>query len=274
MKKLLLLTLLVISLVSHSQTITIGDEDNISSQVPYHTMYNYSCTEQVYLASEVDYAGYIKAIKFRIAYAYNSDYTSNIAVYMKNVSRSVFANENDYEPLSPDDKVFEGDWTIPGGTDSWITIEFDTPFYYNGTDNLLVAIDKNSDDFAIRFFRYSENPNSILSYFSDDFNPDPYNLGSFPGFRDINSVRSNIQLVFGPYENVVEISSETLSVYPNPATDVIYLEDVENEMISIYDAMGRLVIQQVYTESIDVSSLAKGVYAVKTQKGIVRFVKV
>lgn len=273
MKKLLLLTLLAITYVAHSQTITIGDEDNISSQVPYHTMYNYSCTEQVYLASEVDYAGYIKAIKFRIAYAYNSDYTSNIAVYMKNVSRSVFANENDYEPLSPDDKVFEGDWTIPGGTDSWITIEFDTPFYYNGTDNLLVAIDKDSDDFAIRFFRYSENPNSILSYFSDDFNPDPYNLGSFPGFRDINSVRSNIQLVFGPGDNVIEISSESLSVYPNPTIDILYLDGVDNEMVSIYDAMGRLVMQQVYNGNLDVSGLATGVYAVKTSNQITKFVK-
>lgn len=273
MKKLLLLTLLAITYVAHSQTITIGDEDNISSQVPYHTMYNYSCTEQVYLASEVDYAGYIKAIKFRIAYAYNSDYTSNIAVYMKNVSRSMFANANDYEPLSPEDKVFEGDWTIPGGTDNWITIEFDTTFYYNGTDNLLVAIDKNSDDFAIRFFRYSENPNSILSYFSDDFNPDPYNLGSFPGFRDINSVRSNIQLVFGPGDNVIEISSESLSVYPNPTTDILYLDGVDNEMVSIYDAMGRLVMQQVYNGNLNVSSLAKGFYAVKTSNQITKFVK-
>lgn len=273
MKNLLLLILLVISFISHSQTITIGDEDNISNQVPYHTMYYYSCTEQVYLASEVDYAGYIKAIRFRIAYAYNSEYTSNIAVYMKNVARNGFANENDYEPLSPEDKVFDGDWTIPADVNNWITINFDTPFYYNGEDNLLVAIDKNSNDFAIRFFRYSENPNSILSYFSDDFNPDPYNLGSFPGFRDINSVRSNIQLVFGPGDNVIEISSETLSVYPNPTTDVLNIEGVDNEMISIYDATGRLVLQQIYNENLDVSTLAKGVYAVKTGIGIVKFVK-
>ena len=72
---------------------------------------------------------------------------------------------------------------------------------------------------------------------------------------------------------MVEIGAETLSVYPNPAADVLYLEGIENEMVSIYDAMGRLVMQQVYTENLDVSSFAKGVYAVKTGKGIVKFIK-
>ena len=56
--------------------------------------------------------------------------------------------------------------------------------------------------------------------------------------------------------------------------DAFNLEGVENEVISVYDATGRLVMQQVYNYNLDVSGLAKGVYAVKTQKGIVKFVKV
>ena len=273
MKKLLLLTLLVISFVSHSQTITIGEGTEITSQVPIDLFYKYAFTEQIYLAEEIEFAGYIKAIKFRIAYSYNSDFTADINVYMKNVTRSIFEDGVDFEPLAEENLVFSGQWTIPANVDDWMTIELDTPFYYNGTDNLMVAIDKNSENWAIRNFKYSVASFKTLTYNSDTDNPNPYDLGAFTGEKKTINYRSNTKLVFGPNDNVVEISSETLSVYPNPATDILYLDGVDNEMVSIYDAMGRLVMQQVYNGNLDVSTLATGVYAVKTGKGIVKFIK-
>lgn len=273
MKKLLLLTLLVISFVSHSQTITIGEGTEITSQVPIDLFYKYAFTEQIYLAEEIEFAGYIKAIKFRIAYSYNSDFTADINVYMKNVTRSIFEDGVDFEPLAEENLVFAGQWTIPANVDDWMTIELDTPFYYNGTDNLMVAIDKNSENWAIRNFKYSVASFKTLTYNSDTDNPNPYDLGAFTGEKKTINYRSNTKLVFGPNDNVVEISSETLSVYPNPATDVIYIEGAENEMVRVYDATGRLVMQQVYNGNLDVSTLAKGVCAVKTGKGIVKFVK-
>lgn len=273
MKKLLLLTLLVISFVSHSQTITIGEGTEITSQVPIDLFYKYAFTEQIYLAEEIEFAGYIKAIKFRIAYSYNSDFTADINVYMKNVTRSIFEDGVDFEPLTEENLVFAGQWTIPANVDDWMTIELDTPFYYNGTDNLMVAIDKNSENWAIRNFKYSVASFKTLTYNSDTDNPNPYDLGAFTGEKKTINYRSNTKLVFGPNDNVVEISSETLSVYPNPATDVIYIEGAENEMVRVYDATGRLVMQQVYNGNLDVSTLAKGVCAVKTGKGIVKFVK-
>ena len=273
MKKLLLLALLVISFVSHSQTITIGEGTEITDQVPVNLFYKYAFTEQIYLAEEIEFAGYIKAINFRIAYSYNSDFTADINVYMKNVTRSTFEDGVDFEPLAEENIVFSGQWTIPANVDDWMTIELDTPFYYNGTDNLMVAIDKNSENWAIRNFKYSVASFKTLTYNSDTDNPNPYDLGAFSGEKKTINYRANTKLVFGPNDNVVEISSETLSVYPNPATDVIYIEGAENEMVSIYDATGRLVMQQVYTGQLNVSTLPKGVYAVKSGKGMIKFVK-
>lgn len=273
MKKLLLLTLLVISIISHSQTITIGEGTEITSQVPIDLFYKYAFTEQIYLAEEIEFTGYIKAIKFRIAYSYNSDFTADINVYMKNVTRSTFEDGVDFEPLAEENLVFSGQWTIPANVDDWMTIELDTPFYYNGTDNLMVAIDKNSENWAIRNFKYSVASFKTLTYNSDTDNPNPYDLGAFTGEKKTINYRSNTKLVFGPNDNVVEISSETLSVYPNPATDVIYIEGAENEMVRVYDATGRLVMQQVYNGNLDVSTLAKGVCAVKTGNQITKFVK-
>ena len=43
----------------------------MTTQLPFNSFYNFSFTEQIYLASEIQFAGYIKAISFRIAYSYN-----------------------------------------------------------------------------------------------------------------------------------------------------------------------------------------------------------
>ncbi|MBP5643881.1 MAG: choice-of-anchor J domain-containing protein [Bacteroidales bacterium] len=72
---------------------------------------------------------------------------------------------------------------------------------------------------------------------------------------------------------VEDFDASHIAVYPNPVNDVIYINGVEDETVSVYDAMGRLVMQQVYAGSLDVSGLSKGVYAITTGNGMMRFVK-
>lgn len=273
MKKLLFLVLFVVNVIAQAQTITIGEGSEMTAQVPFNSFYNYSYTEQIFLANEIEYSGYIKAIKFRLAYSYNSEHTSDIDVFMKNVSRSSFADQNDYESVSEEDKVFSGSWTIPANYDDWVTIEFDTPFHYNGIDNLMIAIDENSDDFQIRYFRYSEVSRSALIYSSDNDNPNPYELGLFSGFKEVGNQRANVKLVFGTVTGVVENGMELLSAYPNPAKDIIYLDGFEGETINVYDANGRLLIHETYNGQLNVGNLRNGIYAISTRKGVIEFLK-
>ena len=57
-----------------------------------------------------------------------------------------------------------------------------------------------------------------------------------------------------------------LSVYPNPATDIIHLTDLDGSirLINIYNAAGQLVLQQAVNGNplieINVTSLSKGFY--------------
>lgn len=273
MKKLILFALFALALTANAQTITIGEGSGMTTQTPFNTFYNYSFTEQIYHASEIEFAGYIKAIKFRIAYSYNSEHTSDIFVYLKNVSRSSFTDGADYEPVTTEDLVFSGLWTIPANTDDWITINFDNPFFYNGSDNLLIAIDENSPDYAIRYFRYTDAANTVLSYVSDTQNPDPYNLTSFTDIKEVSSQRANIKLVFDPNVNVVENELNTLSAYPNPVKDILYLNCLDNEIIKVYDVTGRLVMQEIYNGSLNFSGLESGIYTIATSKGLVKVVK-
>lgn len=56
------------------------------------------------------------------------------------------------------------------------------------------------------------------------------------------------------------------SVYPNPVTDgKLYLSEESN--ISLFDLSGRLILQEVQVNSIDVSTLSQGQYILKTDDG-------
>lgn len=281
MKKLLLIASLAMALMANAQTITIGEGNGMTHVVPYNTFYNYSFTEQIYLASEIEYAGTIKAVSFRLAYSYNTEYTSNIVVYLKNVSRNTFEDTSDYEPVTEEDIVFSGPWTIPADYDGWITIEFDTPFAYNGTDNLLIAVDENSEDYAIRYFRFTDTPNTVLSYCSDIWNLNPYDLGSFMGPKEVSHYRGNVKLVFGGTVGVDESSVNALSVYPNPNKGKFSLNLPEEDCeIAVYNAIGQQVFQQSNVKgktTFSIEGLDDGMYfgTVKSSSAvsIFKFVK-
>lgn len=266
MKKLFLIVSLAMALMANAQTITIGEGIGMTEVVPYNTFYNYSFTEQIFFASEIEYAGNIKAVSFRLAYSYNTEHTSDIVVYLKNMSRSTFEDTSDYEPVTDGDIVFSGPWTIPADYDGWITIEFDTPFAYNGTDNLLIAVDENSDDYAIRYFRYTDTPNTVISYCSDIWNLNPYDLGSFVGPKEVSQYRANIKLIFGGSVGLEEDNVNSLSVYPNPNHGLFNLNLPEEDCdIVVTNAVGQRVYQQNNAKgltTLNIEGMSDGVYFV------------
>ena len=60
-----------------------------------------------------------------------------------------------------------------------------------------------------------------------------------------------------------------LSIYPNPVKDVLTIEG-DYTSIDIFDVFGKLVLASEYTENINISSLADGIYMlnITTEKGI------
>ena len=74
-------------------------------------------------------------------------------------------------------------------------------------------------------------------------------------------------------QDVAEQSHESLSVWPNPANNILHLNVMAGSTISVFDMMGRMVLQESYDGQLDVSSLVSGIYAVKAEGCVVRFVK-
>ena len=202
--------------------IAIGDGTVTSYQVPFNSLYGYSFTEQIYLASEIGMAGNINSISFQISQAYTSAQTNHYTVWMKNVARETFASNTDYEPVSTADVVFEGDWEIPVcAQGDWITLTLDTPFAYDGTSNLMFAMHESTSGYSTRYFYCTAVTNSGISYYSDSANPDPYNLGSYSGSKVLRSNRNNV---------ILDITAGGGSGNDNPETPITWSNILPKDM--------------------------------------------
>jgi hypothetical protein len=72
---------------------------------------------------------------------------------------------------------------------------------------------------------------------------------------------------------ITELTSESIAIWPNPATNILYLDVMDGTSVSVFDMTGRLVRRQPYEGQIDVRSLAPGIYAIKAEGSMIRFVK-
>ncbi len=194
-------------------------------------------SQQIYTSDEIGMAGYISSIAFE--YIVNKSFSmEGVQVYMKNVSKSYFESNTDMVSLEGATKVFEGTFTVQGP--GWVTIQFDTPFFYDGTSNLLLCcydpteglIQWNSE---LWFRTTKANSNRSICYYSNEYCPDINDLSNYQGYYGNGDYNiSNIQLV----------------IFPN-----IYFEDqlLEDICLQHWDSNGDNSLS--YPEAAQVSSL-------------------
>ncbi len=75
---------------------------------------------------------------------------------------------------------------------------------------------------------------------------------------------------------IITTQDESLTIFPNPAKDILYMEGVSNDSkISVSDVMGRnLEVKHLNTEALDVRTLTSGVYILNIEdKGVVKKIK-
>ncbi len=61
--------------------------------------------------------------------------------------------------------------------------------------------------------------------------------------------------------NNITAATNTLTIYPNPTTDVVHIKGILPKEISVYDAQGRFIKTYTQpTESISFSNMSKGIY--------------
>ncbi|MCL2596893.1 MAG: fibronectin type III domain-containing protein, partial [Paludibacter sp.] len=157
--------------------ITVGTGTITQSYVPVNSNYGYTYSQTIYLASELTAAGGSANDISKIAYQWNG--AGNLTngdvwtVYIGQTSKTTFSSTTDWVAIGNLQEVYTGTVSLPA-TAGWMTIELDNSFTWDGTSNIVVAVDENVPNYGSTASWYSTTgSNRTIYYYSDGTNPDP-----------------------------------------------------------------------------------------------------
>lgn len=186
----------------------IGSQGTITStSFPIESNYNFNYSQQIYLASELQAVlepGETLITKIRFKQALLATYPeryNNWTVYLGNTDLDGFATATSWIPVNELTQSFQGELTFAANT--WFDIELDTPFQWDGTSNLVVAVHEEVAGYSNSSFAAyaAEGANRGILYREDTNSPDPSNP---PGAYTRNSNIAQIQIVAEAAEVVVD----------------------------------------------------------------------
>ncbi|MCO6162933.1 GEVED domain-containing protein [Flavobacterium sp. NRK F7] len=174
MKKITLCLFLLLFYVVGFSQIPIGNGTNEAQALPFDPFYGYTYSQSIYTSAEINASGDITGISWYFSGTTLLPNSQNITIYLGHSTRTAFASTSDWEALASLTQVYTG--AIPVTGPGWVTVTFPTPFTYNGTDNLIVAVDENMasyDSSSDDFYNTSSTTGRSIYYRNDTTNPDP-----------------------------------------------------------------------------------------------------
>lgn len=295
MKKTLLSISLLAAGLLYSQQVTIPGTKvditpSITTPIGIHNVY--SLSQQIYFASEIGGPMNISQLKF-----YLNSYISPTQIDKAGSIDIWIGHTPDYEfisdptptgagwlPVSQQQKVLtNGEFSLNGNE---ITFTLDTPFAYNGTDNIVITVDENKAGNNptsyptpyLLFYQTEQNISDMtLLYTSVAYvnqNPDPlnpptnfqYGINVSGGVVLGKKTKAMLTLIA---QNLGIEEAKTIgdaAVSPNPSSDFIRVTSkLKINSVDLYDANGRQLMNSVAlkNDEIDIRSLAAGVYLLK-----------
>ncbi|MBR1769043.1 MAG: fibronectin type III domain-containing protein, partial [Bacteroidales bacterium] len=171
MKKLFMfmLTAIILALSGFSQevvTIGLGNDLTNNNRVPIHLWFNYSASQTIYLADDIEQTGNITSIAYYMA-ASGVNSTRQIKVYMATTSMSSFPTAQSGLPASDFTLVYQGPWTVVSS--QWSEIELDEPFPFDGSENLVIALEETTGSYLgnSKYWRSTNVANRFVAAWAD-----------------------------------------------------------------------------------------------------------
>lgn len=160
-------------------SLQIGTGTATSTNLPLSTYYGYSYSQQIYTAAELTAAGAIPDAGIqKIRFYFSSGGTTNSSswsVYIGHSPKTQFSSTTDWEPVDNLTKVFDGTVIFPT-QGNWMEITFTSHFEWNGSDNLIVAVDENTPSYSNSHGLWqttNTTENRSIYYRNDNNNPNP-----------------------------------------------------------------------------------------------------
>jgi hypothetical protein len=247
-------TVCAVFTMSQSNDITIGSGSSTSTDLPSNVWYKYATSQQIYTSEEFGDAGTITAIGFK----YNGDDTSGertFDIYMTHTSSSTLSS---WVAVNADSKVYTGTKTFT--SEEWYIIPLDTPFEYNGTDNVIITFDDNTGNYegsnGRAFYTYSTDSNRAIYYRNDYNNQNPLNPTSS---YSATQIQSNNQLML---TKVVQGGS-ALAISSENLVEFTYLDGESTSQVQTITVVGCVGDDIIVTapEHYEVSDTPEGPFS-------------
>ena len=217
----------IVFALSSGNTIDFDGGTTTSEQLPVNNYWNYSYTQQLITAAEMGNAPVtITGIDFQYAYSSPSTEKTSVTIYMANTTTSSLSSAFVPYSSSTFQVVYTGNLNCSTG---WNHFQFTNPFNYNGTGNLLIAINDNSGDYDgidYTFYTHSATGKARVDYNDDN----PYILTSYSATDNVESLnyRSNMKLCIvstgsigcvAPAVGVANVTATSVDVVWAPGND-------------------------------------------------------
>ncbi len=219
--------------------IEIGTGTSVQ-EFPMATYYEDERTQVIYLRDELGNACVLSGLALDVTSTPNMA-LNNWTIRMRHTPLAAYTN-------SP---LWESDWTIVYQSTTtvpstgWVNFDFDTPFEYNGTDNLMIDFSFNNDSYAAEFDGYcnasDSGTNRVLYSRSDSGDGDPLDWsGPTDPTPDTSQYVPNIKLT-------VDQSGDPVSI--SPTHTGLFVDGVWSGTVTVLEGMEDMVLRAKYGSS-------------------------
>ena len=198
------------------KTITLGEGENYSHDLPFDDYYGYSVSQQIYTSDEfskIDGVATIESVAFKSATELTNK--TYVVVYMLNTTKKKFSATTEYVDLYDKDKVFEG-YLETTGLDQWSTLNLTTPFMYTG-NNVLLCVASYFEDLSAwdnrdAFYTYSSSDTTSCAIRADH-RIDPTNVSD--ELRESGQVgvdKNQVQFVYSQAKSDINVNFKSIDL--------------------------------------------------------------
>ncbi|GEM_PF-6728492 len=201
-----------------SGTVVIGRGNLANLYLPVYPYYGYTYSQSIFLKDEINLAGHqIERVFYYWNGLGNAPRTNNWTVYMGHTVAAQFDSTTGWVPLSGLSQVFTGEVLLPAVA-GWREIILDTPFVYNNTDNLVIAVDENEQGYdgeLPNFLGSAYASNRSLRFYHDVVNPNPASPPAGELLQGIPNLKLILEIPVEERPDAVTLSSPS-----NEATEL------------------------------------------------------
>ena len=176
---------------------------------PYNNFYKNSWNQSMYTSDEIGGSGVIRGLSRKVVAA--APYTMNtLKIYMGVTNADQIQSTSDWMSIDNMTLVYDGTNVTVGKKEGWEILELQTPFLYNGTDNLVIVTAKKSSNYISALTYEYTNLSSVyrnLYRYSDS--DTSYAEAPIPGTTTgtRSYYRANVGFLLCPLENNLTIDS-------------------------------------------------------------------